>query len=44
MGIVANIMVISRVSGYWQEIILGIILIGTLWLDKALQKKYAGRT
>ena len=42
MGIIANIMVISRVSGYWQEIILGIILIGTLWLDKALQKKYSG--
>lgn len=41
MGIVANIMVISRVSGYWQEIILGIILIGTLWLDKALQKQYS---
>ena len=40
MGIIANIMVIARVSGYWQEIILGIILIGTLWLDKALQKKY----
>lgn len=44
MGIVANIMVISRVSGYWQEIILGIILIGTLWLDKVLQKQYSGRT
>ncbi|MGL6267103.1 MAG: ABC transporter permease [Chitinophagaceae bacterium] len=41
MGIIANIMVISRVSGYWQEIILGIILIGTLWLDKALLKKYS---
>ncbi len=44
MGIIANIMVISRVSGYWQEIILGIILIGTLWLDKALQKKYSSLT
>jgi ribose transport system permease protein len=41
MGIVGNIMVISRVSGYWQEIILGIILIATLWLDKAIQKRYA---
>ncbi len=41
MGIVANIMVLSRVSGYWQEIILGIILIATLWLDKRLQKRYA---
>jgi ribose transport system permease protein len=36
MGIIANIMVIARVSGYWQDIILGIILIATLWLDKAL--------
>jgi len=41
MGIIANIMVIARVSGYWQEIILGIILIFTLWLDKALLKKYS---
>jgi ribose transport system permease protein len=38
MGLVANIMVIARVSGYWQEIILGVILISTLWLDKVLQK------
>jgi ribose transport system permease protein len=44
MGVIANIMVISRVSGYWQEIILGIILISTLWLDKALQKKYSKLT
>ncbi|MEO8470588.1 MAG: ABC transporter permease [Chryseolinea sp.] len=42
MGIISNIMVIARISGYWQEIILGIILIVTLWLDKFLQKKYAG--
>lgn len=41
MGIIANIMVISRVSGYWQEIILGIILILTLGLDKLLLKRYA---
>jgi ribose transport system permease protein len=41
MGLVANIMVIARVSGYWQEIILGIILIGTLWLDRSLQRRYA---
>ena len=44
MGVIANIMVISRVSGYWQEIILGIILITTLWLDKVLQKKYSRLT
>jgi len=41
MGIITNLMVISRVSGYWQEIILGIILVSTLWLDQALQKKYS---
>ena len=44
MGIISNIMVISRVSGYWQEIILGLILISTLWLDNYLQKKYATLT
>ncbi len=41
MALIANIMVISRVSGYWQEIILGIILIGTLWADKVLQKRFS---
>lgn len=41
MGLITNLMVISRVSGYWQEIILGIILIGTLWADQLLQKKYS---
>jgi ribose transport system permease protein len=40
MGIVANLMVLARVSGYWQEIILGVILITTLWLDQTLQKRY----
>lgn len=40
MGIVANIMVIARVSGYWQEIILGIILILTLWADNLVQRRY----
>lgn len=40
MGIVSNIMVIARVSGYWQEVILGIILIVTLVLDRSLQKRY----
>ncbi len=39
MGLVANIMILSRVSGYWQEIILGIILITAIWIDKALQQK-----
>jgi ribose transport system permease protein len=41
MGIVSNIMIIARVSGYWQEVILGIILIVTLVLDRSLQKRYA---
>jgi ribose transport system permease protein len=41
MALIANIMVIARVSGYWQEIILGIILIGTLWADQALQKRFS---
>lgn len=40
MGLVANIMVIARVSGYWQDIIMGIILITTLWTDKVLLKRY----
>ncbi|MGL4631857.1 MAG: ABC transporter permease [Leadbetterella sp.] len=39
MGLVANIMVIARVSGYWQEIILGVILILAVWIDRFLQKR-----
>ncbi|MCY7353283.1 MAG: ABC transporter permease [Cytophagaceae bacterium] len=39
MGLVANIMVIARVSGYWQEIILGIILIGAVWIDLVVQRR-----
>jgi ribose transport system permease protein len=38
MGIVANIMIIARISGLWQEIILGLILIAAVWLDLYLQK------
>jgi ribose transport system permease protein len=41
MGLISNIMVIARISGYWQEIILGLILISTLWVDMVLQKKYS---
>ncbi len=41
MGLISNIMVIARISGYWQEIILGLILIATLWVDKYLQGKYS---
>ncbi|NIJ53862.1 substrate-binding domain-containing protein [Dyadobacter arcticus] len=38
MGLIANIMIIARVSGYWQEIILGIILILAVWIDRILQR------
>ncbi len=40
MGLIGNIMVISRISGYWQEIILGIILILAVWIDRLIQKKH----
>lgn len=39
MAIVANIMIISRISGLWQEIILGLILIAAVWLDLYVQKR-----
>lgn len=39
MGVVSNIMILARVSGYWQEIILGLILITVVWVDKVLQKR-----
>lgn len=39
MGIVGNILILSRVSGYWQEIILGIILILAVGIDQLIQKK-----
>jgi ribose transport system permease protein len=39
MGLAANIMIIARVSGYWQEIALGLILIAAVWLDLRLKKK-----
>lgn len=38
MGIVANIMIIARISGLWQEIILGLILIAAVWLDLYVQR------
>lgn len=34
MGVINNILIISRVSGYWQEVILGIILIIAVGLDQ----------
>lgn len=39
MGLISNVMVLARVSGYWQEIILGFILIAAVWSDRALQKR-----
>lgn len=39
MGIISNVMVLSRVSGYWQEIILGAILILAIWFDIEVQKR-----
>ena len=34
MALINNMLIISRVSGYWQEIILGLILIVAVGLDK----------
>lgn len=41
MGLVSNIMVIARVSGYWQQIILGVILIAAICIDLLLKKERA---
>ncbi|MHA4806864.1 ABC transporter permease [Flavitalea flava] len=38
MGIINNILIIGRISGYWQEIILGTILIIAVALDRLLKK------
>ncbi len=39
MGLVSNIMIMSRVSGYWQDIVLGGILIIAVWTDIIIQKR-----
>jgi ribose transport system permease protein len=39
MGLISNVMILARVSGYWQEIILGLILIAAVWGDLALRKR-----
>lgn len=44
MGIINNILIISRVSGYWQEIILGIILILAVGLDQLVINRTEKRT
>lgn len=42
MGLISNIMIIARVSGYWQEVVLGIILIVAVSLDIWVKKKTMG--
>ncbi|HTE25882.1 ABC transporter permease [Flavitalea sp.] len=39
MAIINNLLIIARVSGYWQEIILGLILIAAVGLDQWLLRK-----
>lgn len=39
MGLVNNMLIIGRVSGYWQQIILGIVLIAAVSLDQLLQRR-----
>jgi ribose transport system permease protein len=39
MALVNNLLIIGRVSGYWQEIILGMILIIAVGLDQLLLRK-----
>lgn len=39
MAIVNNVLIIARVSGYWQEIILGLILIAAVGVDQWLLRK-----
>ena len=39
MGLVSNIMIMARVTGYWQEIILGLILIAVVWIDIFLKRR-----
>ena len=39
MGLVSNIMILARVSGYWQQIVLGLILIVAVSVDVLLKKR-----
>ena len=39
MAIVNNILILSRVSGYWQEVILGLTLILAVGLDQLILKR-----
>lgn len=38
MGLISNMMILARVSGYWQQIILGLILILAVAIDILLKK------
>ena len=40
MAIVFNIMVISGVSAYWQQIVNGVILILAVYLDVVIEEGY----
>jgi ribose transport system permease protein len=39
MAIINNLLILSRVSGYWQEVILGAILIIAVGIDQLILKK-----
>ncbi len=39
MALINNMLIIGRVSGYWQEIILGLVLILAVGLDQWLQRR-----
>ncbi len=41
MGLISNVLIIARVSGYWQDVVLGVILIAAVWLDLTLKKQSA---
>lgn len=39
MALINNLLILSRVSGYWQEVILGVILIAAVGIDQLILKK-----
>ncbi len=39
MALINNLLILNRVSGYWQEVILGIILITAVGIDQLILKK-----
>lgn len=39
MALINNLLILSRVSGYWQEVILGVILILAVGIDQLILKK-----